>query len=88
MWIWRTIRARREPSIKLPESCPTFELPARGDLMENPLTLSLWLGVALYAAIGLFGVIIFYDAAPMTQDAAGGYGISIASASAAPQAGK
>ena len=48
--------------------------------MENPLTLSLWLGVALYAAIGLFGVIIFYDAAPMTQDAAGGYGISIASA--------
>jgi hypothetical protein len=61
---------------------------ASGDLMENPLTLSLWLGVALYAAIGLFGVIIFYDAAPMTQDAAGGYGISIASASAAPQAGK
>jgi hypothetical protein len=56
--------------------------------MENPLTLSLWLGVALYAAIGLFGVIIFYDAAPMTQDAAGGYGISIASASAAPRAGK
>ena len=88
MWIWRTIRARREPSTKLPESYPTFALPARGDLMENPLTLSLWLGVALYAAIGLFGVIIFYDAAPMTQDAAGGYGISIASASAAPQAGK
>jgi hypothetical protein len=56
--------------------------------MEKSVPLSLWLGVALYAAIGLFGVIIFHDAAPITQDAAGGYGISISSASAAPETGK
>jgi hypothetical protein len=67
---------------------PNFDPPARGDLMEKPLPLSLWLGLALYAAIGLFGVIIFHDAAPITQDAAGGYGISISSASAAPEIGK
>jgi hypothetical protein len=57
--------------------------------MENPLALSLWLGLALYAAIGLFGVIIFHDAAPITQDAAmGGYGISISSTSAVPETSK
>jgi len=44
--------------------------------VENPLTLSLWLGVVLYAAIGLFGVVIFRDAAPMGQDLTGGYGIA------------
>jgi hypothetical protein len=56
--------------------------------MEKSLPLSLWLGVVLYAAIGLFGVVIFRDAAPITQDATGGYGISITSALAAPETGK
>jgi hypothetical protein len=84
VWIWHNVHARKAPSIKL-GSCLNFEPPARGDRMENPLALTLWLGVALYAAIGLFGVIIFHDAAPITQDATGGYGISISSASAAPE---
>jgi hypothetical protein len=55
--------------------------------MQNPLALSLWLGVALYAAIGLFGVIIFHDAAPMMPDTTG-YGITVTGAAVAPQAGK
>jgi hypothetical protein len=88
VWILRAVHARKEPSIKPAESYLNFELPARGDLMENPLALSLWLGVALYAAIGLFGVIILHDAAPITQDTMGGYGISISKASAAPESGK
>ena len=51
--------------------------------MANPLALSVWLGMALYVAVGLFGVMIFHDAAPTMQDATSGYGISIGSASAA-----
>jgi hypothetical protein len=35
--------------------------------MQNPLALSVWLGVAVYAAIGLFGVIKFHDGAPFMQ---------------------
>jgi hypothetical protein len=45
--------------------------------MTNPLALSVWLGIALYVIVGLFGVIIFHDAAPITQEATSGYGISI-----------
>jgi hypothetical protein len=61
-------------------------LPAR-EVMQNPLALSLWLGVALYAAIGLFGVIIFHDAAPFMQDTTG-YGITASSAAVAPEGGR
>jgi hypothetical protein len=50
--------------------------------MQNPLALSLWLGVAVYAAIGLFGVIKFHDGAPFMQNATGGYGITVSSAPA------
>jgi hypothetical protein len=44
--------------------------------MANPLTLSVWLGITLYVAVGLFAVIIFHDAAPIMLDATSGYGIS------------
>jgi hypothetical protein len=62
-------------------------LPARVDLMQNPLALGLWLGLALYAAIGLFGVIIFHDAAPFMPDTTG-YGITVSGAAVAPEAGR
>jgi hypothetical protein len=48
--------------------------------MASPLVLSVWLGMALYVAVGLFGVIIFHDAAPIMQEATSGYGISIGNA--------
>jgi hypothetical protein len=57
-------------------------------IAQNFMALSLWLGVALYAAIGLFGIIIFHDAATTLQDATSGYGISVASAEAAPASSK
>ena len=47
---------------------------------DNPLTLTLWLGIALYAAIGLFGIVIFHDAPAMTQNGSGGYGITYSAA--------
>jgi hypothetical protein len=52
--------------------------------VENPL--ALWLGVALYAAIGLFGVFVFHDSTPSTQDLTAGYGVvyrTVASSEAA-----
>jgi hypothetical protein len=47
--------------------------PKAGDPMENPL--ALWLGVVLYAAIGLFGVFVFHDSASI-QDLTAGYGVA------------
>jgi hypothetical protein len=44
--------------------------------MGNPLTLSLWLGVVLYAGIGFFGVFFIHDAVTVAQDLTGGYGIA------------
>lgn len=34
-----------------------------GDARENPAALRVWLGLAVYAAIGLFGLFVFHDAA-------------------------
>jgi hypothetical protein len=42
--------------------------------MENPL--ALWLGVALYAAIGMFGVFVLHDSAPGAYDPTAGYGVA------------
>jgi hypothetical protein len=42
--------------------------------MENP-PLALWLGVALYATIGLFGVFAFHDSASI-HDPTAGYGVA------------
>jgi hypothetical protein len=58
-----------------PDCLRSLQRPAHGELMQNPLALSLWLGVAVYAAIGLFGVIKFHDGAPFMQNE--GYGISL-----------
>ncbi len=44
--------------------------------MEKPFVLTLWLGVTLYAAIGLVGVIAFRQAAPDFQSLSGGYGVA------------
>jgi hypothetical protein len=35
----------------------------------------MWLCVALYAAIGLFGVMIFHDSVPSAQQLSAGYGV-------------
>jgi hypothetical protein len=56
---------------------------AQNPTAQNRVALSVWLGMALYAAIGLFGIIVLHDAAPM-RDATSGYGISVASAETTP----
>jgi len=71
-----------------PDCLRSLQRPAHGELMQNPLALSLWLGVAVYAAIGLFGVIKFHDGAPFMQNATGGYGITVSSASAIGESNK
>jgi hypothetical protein len=35
----------------------------------------MWLGVVLYAAIGLFGVVIIHQGAPSAQQLTTGYGV-------------
>ena len=49
-----------------------------GHVMENPVHLTLWFGMAIYAAIGLFGVVVFHEFAPLTQQTTEGYGIGYA----------
>jgi hypothetical protein len=44
--------------------------------MENPLAWSLWIGVALYASLGLFGIVAFHDATPSVQKLTDGYGVA------------
>ena len=46
--------------------------------MENSVPLSLWFGAAFYAAIGLFGVVVFHELAPLGQQTTEGYGIGYA----------
>jgi hypothetical protein len=46
--------------------------------MESSVPLSLWFGVALYAAIGLFGVVVFHEFTPLGQQTTEGYGIGYA----------
>ncbi len=43
--------------------------------MKGSFAISLLLGAAMYAAIGLFGVVVFHDAGPVTQAVSDGYGI-------------
>ena len=43
--------------------------------MQNSLPLRLWLGVALYAAVGLLGLVVFHDATPSVQRLTDGYGV-------------
>ncbi len=44
--------------------------------MENPLALRLWISVALYAALGMFGIAVFHDATPSIQNMTDGYGVA------------
>lgn len=56
--------------------------------MENSVPLSLWFGVALYAAIGLFGVVVFHEVAPLGQQTAEGYGIGYSALATTAQPAK
>jgi hypothetical protein len=56
--------------------------------MENSVPLSLWFGVALYAAIGLFGVFAFHEFAPLGQQTTEGYGIGYATVAATAESPK
>jgi len=56
--------------------------------MRNPVSLSLWFGMALYAAIGLFGVAVFHETAPLGQQTADGYGIGYSALAVAAQPAK
>jgi hypothetical protein len=57
--------------------CPQLRTGLAGAAMENPLPLGLWVGMVLYAALGLFGVVIFHDAL-ITRNLTAGYGIASA----------
>jgi hypothetical protein len=59
-----------------------------GHAMENSVPLSLWFGVALYAAIGLFGVVVFHEFAPIGQQTTDGYGIGYSTLAATAQSAK
>jgi hypothetical protein len=56
--------------------------------MENPVRLRFWFGVALYAAIGLFGVAVFHEIAPLGQQTADGYGIGYSALAVAAKPAK
>jgi hypothetical protein len=65
-----------------------LEVALRGAAMRNPVSLSLWFGMALYAAIGLFGVAVFHETAPLGQQTADGYGIGYSALAIAAQPAK
>jgi hypothetical protein len=44
--------------------------------MQNPLALSLWAGMVLYALITVFGVVVFYGVTPSAQALTDGYGVA------------
>ena len=44
--------------------------------MKSTLTVSIWAGVALYAALGLFGIAVFHDATLGRQYLTTGYGVA------------
>ena len=56
--------------------------------MENSVPLSLWFGVALYAAIGLFGVVVFHETTPLAQQTTEGYGIGYSTLAVVSEAAK
>ena len=65
-----------------------LRMPYVGHAMENSVPLSLWFGVALYAAIGLFGVVAFHEFASLGQQTAEGYGIGYSTLAATAAAAK
>ncbi|MDE1973331.1 MAG: hypothetical protein KGI48_09125 [Hyphomicrobiales bacterium] len=47
-----------------------------GTRMEKLFALTVWLGVMLYATIGLVGIVAFHQGAPDFQALSGGYGVA------------
>lgn len=43
--------------------------------MNTSLPFSLWLAVALYAAIGLVGIVALHEGVPSFQNLSSGYGV-------------
>jgi hypothetical protein len=56
--------------------------------MENSVPLGLWFGAALYAAVGLFGIVAFHELAPLAQQTTEGYGIGHAALAATAESPK
>ena len=46
--------------------------------MKTSFAMGLLLGAAMYAAIGLFGVVAFHDAGPVSHAVSDGYGLAYA----------
>ena len=46
--------------------------------MKTSFAIGLLLGAAMYAAVGLFGVVAFHDAGPVSQAVSDGYGVAYA----------
>jgi hypothetical protein len=44
--------------------------------MNNPLAMSLWIGLFVYAALSLFGIVIFHAATPSLEALTDGYGVA------------
>jgi hypothetical protein len=44
--------------------------------MHNPLALSLWLAMFLYAAATLFGIAVFHNVSPNVGSLTDGYGVA------------
>jgi hypothetical protein len=70
------------------ELVSAFEMAIRGAAMRNPVSLSLWFGMALYAAIGLLGVAVFHEIATFGQQPADGYGIGYSALAVAAEPAK
>jgi hypothetical protein len=47
--------------------------------MNTSFAISLLLGAAMYVAVGLFGIVAFHDAGPVSQAVSDGYGIAYTS---------
>ncbi len=46
--------------------------------MESHHVMRLWIGVALYTAVGLFGVVVFHNTTLSAQKLTDGYGVASA----------
>jgi hypothetical protein len=57
----------------------TLLIKVDGRRMKTSFAISLLLGAAMYAAVGLFGVVAFHDAGPVSQGVDDGYGIAYTS---------
>jgi hypothetical protein len=54
--------------------------------MKTSFAIGLLLGAAMYAAVGLFGVVAFHGAGPVSRAVSDGYGIAYATTAKAETA--